>query len=206
MVLGYFLGQCTSVKELYIRSDLFNNSGKEVFFRGLGNNKSIEELYLEGLELLDGQMFTMLDIFLRNNNNLTEIVLEGCEFGVEGMRQSSLALGGCNKSLQHLQLTDSNLQDGHLVDIITALSMHPQLTKLYFSYNGTSMGRNDCTALSTLVRCTTTQLEVLNLSENRYGVAIASTAWTYVARAEPDFQSINNHYRLGEVSNSIRSA
>jgi Leucine-rich repeat (LRR) protein len=43
--------------------------------------------------------------------------------------------------------------------------MHPQLTKLYLSDNGT-MGRNECTALSTLLRCTTTRLQKLDLDCN----------------------------------------
>ena len=53
---------------------------------------------------------------------------------------------------------------GQLIDIITALSMHPQLELLHLK--GMSIGRNECTALSTLLRHTTTQLETLNLNCN----------------------------------------
>ena len=54
--------------------------------------------------------------------------------------------------------------NGQLIHIITALRMHPQLTKLYLS--DMNMGRNECTALSTLLRCTTTRLQKLNLHGN----------------------------------------
>ena len=51
-----------------------------------------------------------------------------------------------------------------MVDIITALSMHPQLTEL--SLSGINMGRDECTALSTLLRYTTSMLEKLTLYDS----------------------------------------
>jgi len=64
----------------------------------------------------------------------------------------------------------SNIEGGQLVDIITALSMHPQLTRLCLAdmaeFNGTNIFRNECLALSTLLRCTSTQLLWLDLSNN----------------------------------------
>ena len=166
--LGYFLGQNTNIKELYIPSDLglFNDSGRDVFRKGLGNNKSIQEMVLRGFDLHAGQMLRMLDQFLKNNNNLSEIKIEDCPAGAEGVRQLSLAIGDCNQSLKQFSLQDNDMEDGQLVDIITALSMHPQLTELCLVNNGTNMGRNECTALSTLLRCTTTQLKALNLDNN----------------------------------------
>jgi len=164
--LGYILGSNSTVKELYISSDLTSNS-RDVFRRGLGNNKSIYHLTMEGFDLHAGQMLMMLDLFMKNNNNLTEINVNGCQVGAEGIRQLSLAIGNCNKSLNHFSLCDNEITNGQVVEIITALSMHPQLTKLYLSDNAPSnMGRNECTALSTLLRCTTTQLQELILNEN----------------------------------------
>jgi len=178
--LGYYLGQCISVKDLYIRSDLFNNSGKEVFFRGLGKNKSIHELNLEELDLLDGKILRMLDQFLKNNNNLTEIDVNDCQLGAEGIRQLSLVIGNCNRSLKHFLLhSNTIIGDGHLAEIITALSMHPQLMKLCLSNMNMGMGQNECTALSTLLRCTTTKLQVLTLTYNNMddeGVEVVASA------------------------------
>ena len=66
--------------------------------------------------------------------------------------------------MKNFRLYESDLQDGQLIDIITALSMHPQLTELHLS--NMEMGRNECTALSTLLRWTTTKLITLNLHGN----------------------------------------
>ena len=51
-----------------------------------------------------------------------------------------------------------------MVEIIVALSMHPQLEELRLP--GMGIGRNECTALATLLRNTTKQLQTLNLSNN----------------------------------------
>ena len=53
-----------------------------------------------------------------------------------------------------------------MVDVIVAISMHPQLEHLDLSSNGTDIGRNECTALATLLRCTTSELRTLNLGLN----------------------------------------
>ena len=53
---------------------------------------------------------------------------------------------------------------GNIVDVITALSMHSKLQKLKLVNMG--IGINVCMALSTLLRCTTTQLKRLNLCDN----------------------------------------
>ena len=136
--LGYFLGSNSNVKHLHITNidlSLFNNPGKDVFFRGLGNN-----------------------------TKLSEIEVNECQVGAEGIRQLSLAIGECNHSLKHLILQDNEIGDGHLVDVIAALSMHPQLEQLDLTWM--EIGINGCTALSTLLRCTTTRLQKLNLHGN----------------------------------------
>jgi len=165
--LGYYLGLNTSLEELYIRYSppASCSAGIEVFRRGLGNNKSIRTLSLGGEFSFGGSLLPMLDTFLENNKNLDNIEVEDLrEFGAEDARQLSLALGGYNKALKAFRLSESDLQDGQLVDIITALSMHPQLMELRLS--NMEMGRNECAALSTLLRWSTTKLITLNLHGN----------------------------------------
>ena len=164
--LGYYIGQNTSLEELNFRHSppASYHRGIEVFRRGIGHNNSIKTLSFGGEFSFGGSVLPMLDTFLKNNNNLSDIDIECCEFGVEDARQLSLALGGCNKSLKHFRLYESNLQDGQLVDIITALSMHPQLTVLRLSH--VNIGTNECSVLSTLLRWTTTKLRTLNLHGN----------------------------------------
>jgi len=159
--LGYYLGRNSTVKKLYISSDLTNNSGKDVFCRGLGNNKSIHQLSFELFDLATGQMLRMLDQFIKHSN-LSQIGLNECQLGTKGIRQLSLTIGDCNRSLKLFKFRGNEIEDGNIVDIITALSMHPQLERLGLADNGT-IGRNECNALSTLLRCTTTQLQLLNL-------------------------------------------
>jgi len=159
--LGYYLGRNSMVKKLYISSDLTNNSGKDVFCRGLGNNKSIHQLSFELFDLATGQILRMLDQFI--NSNLSQIGLNECQLGTKGIRQLSLTIGDCNRSLKLFKFRGNEIEVGNIVDIITALSMHPQLERLGLADNRINMGRNECTALSTLLRCTTTQLQLLNL-------------------------------------------
>jgi len=146
--LGYFLGCSSTVKDLYILSNtLFDDSGRDIFHRGLGNNKSIHHLIVERFDLLDGQMFRMLDQFMKNNSSLTEINVNSCQVGAEGIRQLSLAIGDCNQSLKHFSFRGNTIEDGQLVDFITALSIHPQLEELNLSENdgdGANLGRDEC--------------------------------------------------------------
>ena len=160
--LGYFIGQNTKLKCLYFHDKINDES----FYKEMSCNKSIKEIHFNEESLLDGNMIRMLGPFLQNNHNLSRITLDECEFGIEDGRQLSLAIGSCSKSLKHIEITNNEMVDGQLVEIITALSIHPQLTKLCLVNNGPTIGRNECTALSTLLRHTTTQLETLNLNCN----------------------------------------
>ena len=158
--LGYYIGQNTELKCLYFCETINDES----FFKELCHNKSIEEIHFDENDSLDGDIIRMLDPFFKNNHNLTKIALVRCGLGAEDIRQLSLAIGSCNK-LKHIEITNNEMVDGQLVEIITALSMHPQLEGLDLSENGT-FGRNVCTALSTLLRHTTTQLKTLILYDS----------------------------------------
>ena len=159
--LGYFIGQNTKIQELSFYVTIDNES----FYKEMSRNKSIKEIHLYGIDSLNGKVFHMLTPFFESNNNLTIITVEGSEYRLEGARQLSLAIGSCSKSLKHINISHyTTMEIGQLVNIITALSMHPQLEVL--DLPGMSIGRNECTALSTLLRCTTTQLQELNLSGN----------------------------------------
>ena len=115
------------------------------------------------MDLLGGEMFTMLTPFFRNNHNLTDININNCNFGDEGARLFALALESCtNKSIKHVQLEDNNIGEQEMVDIITALSMFPHLIGL--SLQGNHLRRNGCVALATLLQYSATKLQYLNIS------------------------------------------
>ena len=104
-----------------------------------------------------GEIFTMLGSFFKNNHNLTSIIINNCVWGDEGGRLFALALGSCctNKSLRKVDLESSNVAEEGMVDIITALSMHPHLQCLDLNTN--RLSKNGCVALSTFLRCSATE-------------------------------------------------
>ena len=67
-----------------------------------------------------------------------------------------------NKSLKDLILMNNNISEGGMVDIVTALRMHPHLK--YFDLWGNGISMNGCVALATLLRCSATELRSLYIS------------------------------------------
>ena len=173
--LGYFVSKNEHLQELIIKP-FTSMSGAdyvdviEPFFRGVNNNKSIREISFVNVILLGGEMFTMLTPFFQNNYNLTNIVINECDFGDEGCRLFALALGSStNKSLRSvtlenlLQENDIIAEEG-MVDIITALSVHHHLQSL--DLEGNRLSKNGCVALATLLRCSAKELQCLFISNN----------------------------------------
>ena len=159
--LGYFIGNNTRLEEFH-----FNNSppircgaGLEVFRTGFNSNRSIEKIVFSDQFFFEGKMLSVIDGFLKNNNSLTTFKVEDCELGEEGVRQISLALSNCNKSLKSVIIQHTG--GGRWVDIIVGMSVHPQLTQLGFG--GMIFGRNECTALAGLIQWTTKDLQLLEI-------------------------------------------
>ena len=126
--LGYFVGKNEHLRKLNIRSfrDVI-----EPFLRGVNRNKSIREIGFYDVDLLGGEMFTMLTPFFQNTYNLTTIIINDCNFGDEGCRLFALALGNStNRSLKQVDLSNNNITEEGMVDIISSLSMHSNLKHL----------------------------------------------------------------------------
>ena len=73
-----------------------------------------------------------------------------------------MALRGCNKCLKHVRLESNEMGDEQLVNVIEALTENPQLESLELLE--TNVGRLECGALKTLLRCINTELQELTLS------------------------------------------
>ena len=58
----------------------------------------------------------------------------------------------------------TNIADEGLVDIVTSLSMHPNLK--YLDLDGNRLRKNGCKALATLLKCSVTNIETLDLRNN----------------------------------------
>ena len=163
--LGYFVGKNNRLKELYFRD--FDNMSIDTikpFIMGLNNNKSITCLDFR-IDLLDGKMFTMLCPFFENTQTLGHITIGGCNLGDDGWRLLALAIGSSkHKTLESVVISQNNISDEALVDIITSLSMHPQLQGINLSEN--RLSKNGCNALATLLQNSVTQLQNLDLGNN----------------------------------------
>jgi len=163
--LGYFIGKNDHLKHLYFRDcDAMNIDVIKPFFSGVSRNKSIASLDFR-MDQLDGEIFTLLEPFFKNNSNLITLSIDEGDLDDDGWRLLALAIGSSkNKSLQNILLTESNISDEALVDIITSLSMHPQLQEINLSEN--RLNKNGCKALATLLQNSATQLQNLDLGDN----------------------------------------
>jgi len=156
--LGYFVGKHKHLDEMHIRdfelvSGTIFSDVIMPFLNGLNSNRSITTLDFCGMDLLNGRVFSTLDTFFENNNKLKSINFSSCNFGYNDCRQLALALGSTTSkslSLETVILQYNNISDQELVDIITALSMHPQLQTLQLE--GNQVSRIGCIALSTLYK------------------------------------------------------
>jgi len=167
--LGYFVGRNDHLKELSFRTFVPTSGASFIdvikpFFSGVANNQSITYINFYGMDLSDGKIFTMMGQLFKNNNNLVTISMEDCNFGVEGSRVFALALSSCTTSLKELTLLSNNISDEGLVDIITSLSMHPNLE--YLDLDGNRLATNGCITLATLLKCSVTKVETLDLRNN----------------------------------------
>jgi len=162
--LGYFIGKSNDLKDLYISDVDTSNIDVKPFFSGVSSNKSIRRLEFYNMDLLDGEIFTMLDQFFKNNISLEVLTINGCNLEEDGCwRLLALAIGNCN-SLTDLTLMNNTISDEGLVDIITALSIHPRLQHLDLEDN--CLQKNGCIALATLLKCSVTGLQQLDLGSN----------------------------------------
>jgi len=154
--LGYYIGQNTKLSKV-----TFLKIDTESICKEMSCNMSIKNIHFSQCAL-NGRV---LAPFFKNNHNLIEIHIEVCIFGAGGLRQLSLAIRDCNTSVKDISIRNCiEMENGRVLDIIAALSVHPQLEALRLVDVG--IGINECTALATLIQCTTTQLKILNLGRN----------------------------------------
>jgi len=133
------------------------------FFMGISRNKSITNLDIR-IDIDIGEIFTILGPFFENGPLITLNVRE-CNLGDNGWRLLALAIGSSKrKSLESVLLENSNISDEALVDIITALSMHPRLELI--NLEGNRLCAKGCIALATLLQNSCTELQTLDLGHN----------------------------------------
>ena len=175
--LGYYIGQNTSLRELYfttISISIHQIYGVKLY-KGLNHNKSIQVIAFADSDLLNGQIFGILDQFF-TNNNLTEIRVMYCELGMEGARQLSFALrcgndlslklrGNTTKQLRTLNLCRNNIDDEGVEVLVHVLSSCNQLQEMNLSWNR-SITKRGWKKVSTLLEMPDSNLEEIDLSRN----------------------------------------
>ena len=219
--LGYFLGKCTNVAELYIADPLPScKDGIEIFRSGLGRNRSIRRIAFVG-HRIERRVIELVDLFFRNNNHLLEIEVTNCNLGNDGHPLLLSMLKCCknNGSLKSICFANNVIGDGQLSCIITSLSMYQQLESIDLAYM--NIGRNECIMLATLIRNTKMQLQRLILCGNNvddvgakaladaisgskpniklktlglHENGIADEGWAHFSRLLCDTSSVNNTY------------
>jgi len=138
--LGYFVGRSKQLRGLSI-DNFPDNLNIDAFLRGLGQNRSIENLYIS-TDI--GEDFKSLGPFLRNNNSLGDLTFSHFDMGLQCARNIALLLGQ-QSSLKCLCCEETNLGDEMFVEIASALRKQPQIEELNFYAN--NIGRNGCVAL-----------------------------------------------------------
>mmetsp|Transcript_24672 Transcript_24672/g.51631 ORF Transcript_24672/g.51631 Transcript_24672/m.51631 type:complete len:456 (-) Transcript_24672:235-1602(-) len=163
--LGHYVGKNTHLEDLcFGNADNFINS-KESFCRGLKSNKSVRRLAFYDSNLSEIDIFRFMGPFIKHNPSLIRVEISDCELGGGVCHSLSMALQGRTiKSLKHFTLTECHIDDGHLGEVVSSLSMHPQLEGLRLKGNG--MGRIGTTALANIVLRAATVLRKVDLSNN----------------------------------------
>jgi len=142
--LGYYIGQNTTLRKLSVDVLHGGRNNTDSFYRELSHNRSIREITMH---FVGGRMFQMMDLFFKNNSNLTDIgILRGPRSDIFDDHFFSRELKNYTKSLRRLRLACFD----QAIDIITSLNMHPQLEEI--GLGCMDIGSNGCmVALSTLL-------------------------------------------------------
>ena len=167
--IGYFIGRNEDLTELFLND--FGNQGQQSqidfvvpLFKGLVQNTSIKTLNIADTNLFGGRLFTMLQpLFANSNSHLTEILINKPFDGEEG-RLLAVALEGCSRSLEKLDLEHTIIPEEQMAYIITVLSKHHKLRELYLE--GNFLGKTTCNALATFLKCAADNLECLGLDHS----------------------------------------
>ena len=160
-----FVGKSAALQELAFFScslcNVINDSVESFCSRGMSGNRPIEKFDFHGIDLLGGELLQSLRPFFANGQNISLVGARPSRLGRGRARRLSSALRVCSKSLKSFALRSNQMGDEELVDIIEALSVHPQLESLEFCE--ASADGNERAALAALLRPASADLHALNL-------------------------------------------
>jgi hypothetical protein len=141
--------------------------GLPSFFMWLAENRSIQDLYLNGFNHSHMDIFTTLAPFFEKNLNLRCISMRG-SIMLREMRVPSLILSlAITVGLQYIDIADNLLDDPIAADLINAIRSMPglhQLLELHFG--GNRIGQQGCMALRKLLRHSSCKMQCLHINNN----------------------------------------
>ncbi len=143
--LGYFIGKCTSLRNLVINDLPGDVTQRNQFITGLNRNRSIQQLCINDLYLWY-DMSEVLGDFFRSNKSLSMLGLRHFDIGYEEARDIASTIR--DASLTSLTLASNELCREGFEEIIRACTQS-QIDDLCVSHN--NIGRNECTTLGTLL-------------------------------------------------------
>ena len=95
-------------------------------------DRQMRKIYMD---LLGGEVFTMLGSFFQNNHNLTNIKVFNCDFGDEGCRLFALAIGS-NHNLTEINIEECNFGDeGGAGKQLNGVDLHEALLTQNYQYS-----------------------------------------------------------------------
>jgi len=230
--LGYFIGQSTTLKRFWFHdNDAFDFVDSWSFYQGLNCNKSIQNMnFMELGALEEGHMFTMMEKFLKENYNLTEVHVDSCILGLEGVRRLSNLLQYSISNLRRLDLDENSIDDEAVEHLTQALMARRNQIKL-LSIQSRQITIKGWKLLSAILSMPKTKLETLDLSGrfnaigdeelvifvdalgnnqnlktlrlSRENNRITAEGWKYLSTLLCDTSSVNNTYSSNHTISSI---
>ena len=149
------------------------------FFPWLVHNRSIEHLVLKNFEYSNARMALQLSTFIEHNHKLRCIEITGIgildrnkESRCRGYQSlSSVLIPTISKKnrLERINLSDSNIEDDVLTELMDALRETPGLHNLLdLCMGGNEIGWEGCTALHNILTTSECSIQVLDLNRSVY--------------------------------------
>ena len=143
--------------------------GLPSFFMGLAENRSIQDLYLNGFNHSHMDIFTTLAPFFEKNLNLRCISMRGSIMLREMRVPSLISALGKTVGLHYIDIANNILDDSIAADLINALrSMTGLYELLELCIGGNKIGQQGCSALRKLLRHPSCTIQCLHIDNNHF--------------------------------------
>ena len=165
--LGSDIGKNTHLRWLEIWGGI-SHSHLLSFITSLTRNQTIEYLILRGYSCTQWDIvFQRLQPFIEQNRNFRGIEITSCR-NLQVASLTSTLLKSQTSQLKRIDLHDNSIGDKNVADLIYALNAMSGLllNLLDLNLNKNKMGKKGCTALTALLKNTTSRIHYVAIGEN----------------------------------------